>query len=142
MEKPVEKPAEKTTETKPEPVKETPKPAPKAVYTPGAEKKDASANKQGEAGSQGDDVNKAGDKIDEASRQRATERIEALRKVLTGEDHDAIQVAFNELEQESHAIAQKLYESSGNTVTEEPETAGATAGQGEDVIDAEFKEEK
>jgi len=62
VEKPVEKPAEKKTETKPEPVKETPKPTPKAVYTPGAEKKDASANKQGEAGSQGDDVNKAGDK--------------------------------------------------------------------------------
>lgn len=60
VEKPAEKPAEKKTEPQPEPVKETPKP--KAVYTPGAEKKDASANKQGEAGSQGDDVNKAGDK--------------------------------------------------------------------------------
>lgn len=62
VEKPAEKPAEKKTEPQPEPVKETPKPTPKAVYTPGAEKKDASANKQGEAGSQGDDVNKAGDK--------------------------------------------------------------------------------
>lgn len=59
---PVEKPAEKPVEKKPEPVKETPKPTPKAVYTPGAEKNDAASNKQGEARSQGDDVNRAGDK--------------------------------------------------------------------------------
>ncbi len=61
---PAEKPAEKPVEKKPapEPVKETPKPTPKAVYTPGAEKNDAASNKQGEARSQGDDVNKAGDK--------------------------------------------------------------------------------
>lgn len=62
VEKPSEKPEEKKPATKTEPVKEPPKPTPKAVYTPNAEKNDAATNKQGEAGSQGDDVNKAGDK--------------------------------------------------------------------------------
>jgi outer membrane biosynthesis protein TonB len=65
--KPIQKPAEKkpedkVVETKPAPVKETPK----AVYTPkpAADKEGTSNEKQGAPGSQGDDVNKAGDKGD------------------------------------------------------------------------------
>jgi molecular chaperone DnaK len=84
----------------------------------------------------------AGDKIDEASRQRATEKIEALRKAIQGENSVEIQAAFNELEAESHAIAEKLYQAASTAAdaSEQP-TAGATAGADE-VIDAEFKEEK
>ena len=86
-------------------------------------------------------MREAGDKVDEASRQSATEKIEALRKTLTGEDRDAIQAAFNELEAESHAIAEKLY--SAASAAADASDGGTTPPPAEDdVIDAEFKEEK
>jgi molecular chaperone DnaK len=89
-------------------------------------------------------LREAGDKVDEASRQRAQEKIEALRKVLSGEDLDEIQTAYNELEQESHGIAEQLYKSASEAADEsekEPAATGARGGS-DDVIDAEFKEEK
>ena len=86
-------------------------------------------------------IREAGDKVDEASRQRTTEKIEALRKALTGEDADAIQAAFNELESESHAIAEKLY-SAASAAADASEQTGEPEANSDDVIDAEFKEEK
>ncbi len=85
-------------------------------------------------------LREAGDKVDEASRQSATEKIEALRKTLTGEDKDAIQGAFNDLEAESHAIAEKLY--SAASASADASDGGTTPPEDGDVIDAEFKEEK
>jgi molecular chaperone DnaK len=79
----------------------------------------------------------AGDKIDEATRQEATEKVEAVRKAVTAGFEEDIKTAYADLEQISHAIAEKLYAASG---TEQPGT-GETA-DGEEVIDAEFKEEK
>ena len=85
----------------------------------------------------------AGDKVDEASRQSATEKIEALRKAINAGDEIEIQAAFNTLETESHAIAEKLYAnaSSAADASENPSQEPA-AHKGEDVIDAEFKEDK
>jgi molecular chaperone DnaK len=84
-----------------------------------------------------------GDKVDEATRQSATEKVDALRNALKGENKDEIEAAFNALESESHGLSEKLYaqvsEAADNS--EQP-TAGAAAGSGDDVIDAEFKEEK
>jgi molecular chaperone DnaK len=87
-------------------------------------------------------LREAGDKVDEASRQSATEKIEALRKTLTGEDKDAIQAAFNELEAESHAIAEKLYSAASAAADASDGGEGAATPPDGDVIDAEFKEEK
>jgi molecular chaperone DnaK len=96
-------------------------------------------------------LRETGDKISEASSQSATERIEELRKALQGEDQDAIQAAFNALETESHAIAEQLYKAaseaaeaseSASESEEDREPAGTGGRGGEDVIDAEFKEEK
>ena len=92
-------------------------------------------------------IREAGDKINEAQKSSAQEKIEELRKVLNGEDASAIQDKFNDLERESHAIAEQLYKStseSGQQASHEDEPVGAAAGHGggEDVIDAEFKEEK
>jgi molecular chaperone DnaK len=93
----------------------------------------------------------AGDKIDGLQKTNAQEKIEELRKVLNGEDADAIQAAFAELERESHAIAEQLYKASSEAGSgsaeatsheEEPVGAGARSGGSDDVIDAEFKEEK
>ena len=82
----------------------------------------------------------AGSKIDEATRQDATEKIEAVRKAVTAGFEEEIQTAFTALEQVSHAIAEKLY---AETSTEQPHAGETTHHhEGEEVIDAEFKEEK
>ena len=78
----------------------------------------------------------AGEKIDEATRQDATEKIESLRKAVTTGEASEIQSAFSILEQASHSIAEKLY------AANDAESAQASQPEGEEVIDAEFNEEK
>lgn len=97
-------------------------------------------------------LREAGEKIDEALRQAATERIAELKKAVEGGDETEIQTAFSALESESHRIADELYKQSETEanaseggVTEEvrePAGTGARGGSEGDVIDAEFKEEK
>jgi molecular chaperone DnaK len=79
----------------------------------------------------------AGDKVDEATRQSATEKIEAVRKAVQNGTEVEIREAFNALEQLSHSIAEKLYAQSGDQGA--PAQDGPQEG---DVIDSEFKEEK
>jgi len=84
-----------------------------------------------------------GDKVDEASRQSATEKIEALRSALRGDDKDAIELAFGALEAESHSLSEKLYANVASAADASEQPEGTTTGpDGEEVIDAEFKEEK
>jgi molecular chaperone DnaK len=78
----------------------------------------------------------AGEKIDEATRQDATEKIESLRKAVTTGEASEIQSACSILEQASHSIAEKLY------AANDAESAQAAQPEGEEVIDAEFNEEK
>ncbi len=80
----------------------------------------------------------AGDKIDEATRQSATEKIEAVRKAVVSGFEEEIKTTYADLEQLSHSIAEKLYAASGT----EGGVSENTAAGGEEVIDAEFKEEK
>ena len=80
----------------------------------------------------------AGDKIDEATRQSATEKIEAVRKAVVSGFEEEIKTTYADLEQLSHSIAEKLYAASGS----EGGVSENTAADGEEVIDAEFKEEK
>ncbi|MEI7577721.1 MAG: molecular chaperone DnaK [Armatimonadota bacterium] len=80
----------------------------------------------------------AGDKIDEATRQSATEKIEAVRKAVVSGFEEEIKTTYADLEQLSHSIAEKLYAASGA----EGGVSENTATDGEEVIDAEFKEEK
>jgi molecular chaperone DnaK len=83
----------------------------------------------------------AGEKVDEATRQRATEKIEALRKAITTDVEAEIQGAFNDLETDSHAIAELLYKqvSAEADASEAKKKADPTV---DEVIDAEFKEER
>ena len=85
----------------------------------------------------------AGDKIEEGMRQDATEKIEAVRKAVVSGFEEDIKTSSAELETVSHAIAEKLYAASGES-GEQQHVTGETTHQheGEDVIDAEFKEEK
>jgi molecular chaperone DnaK len=90
-------------------------------------------------------LREAGDKVDESLRQAAQEKVDALRKTLQGDDADEIQTAFSTLEADSHAIAEILYKAASESadVSEQPTAGvGAEKSGGDDVIDAEFKEEK
>ena len=90
-----------------------------------------------------------GDKISEADKSRIEDKVRALRTAVGTDDQDQIQTAFNDLEQESHQLAEQLYKSASEQAQpsgEEGETVGAGVGGSSasdgDVIDAEFKEEK
>ncbi len=84
-----------------------------------------------------------GDKISEADRSRVEEKIAAVRKAVASDNADEIQTAFAELESESHALAEKMYQASQTSAQPEGDKVGAGVGTpGEDVIDADFKEDK
>ncbi|MBX3119527.1 MAG: molecular chaperone DnaK [Fimbriimonadaceae bacterium] len=92
----------------------------------------------------------SGDKVEEADRQKIEDKITELRTAINSDDDAAIEAAFEALQTETHQLAEKLYRDAGTEGGEaegeedqEPETAGVGANKsGEDVIDAEFKEEK
>jgi molecular chaperone DnaK len=86
-----------------------------------------------------------GDAISEADRGRIQEKVDELRKQLQGDDQGAIQAAFDALESETHKLSEAMYQKTaegqqGETVGVGAETAGASSQ--DDVIDAEYKEDK
>lgn len=84
-----------------------------------------------------------GDRVDAGDKTRIEDKLQTLRKAISENEIEAIKTAYADLEQEQHALAQKLYEQQGQTESKpesETETVGAAAG-GEEVIDAEFKED-
>jgi molecular chaperone DnaK len=91
-----------------------------------------------------------GEKVAEADKTRIEEKITELRKAVAADDQDQMNQAFSALEAESHQLAEQLYKSttedghvqSGEEEVREPAGTGARGGANEDVIDAEFKEEK
>ncbi len=82
-----------------------------------------------------------GEKVDEATRQSVTEKIEEVRKAVANGTEEEIQAAFNALETESHAIAAKLYETTSAEADASEQPGAGAPHADEDVIDAEFKEE-
>jgi len=84
-----------------------------------------------------------GDKLDEADKTRVEDKVRVLRTAVAEDKEDAIRAAFSDLEQESHQLSTKLYEANSAQPQEpEGEKVGAGVGATDDVIDAEFKEEK
>ncbi len=84
-----------------------------------------------------------GDKVGEADRVRIEEAITELNQAIERQDVEAMTTAKAALEQESHKLAEALYAQSGTS--EQPHEAGVGAGAkkgDDDVIDADFKEEK
>ncbi len=89
-----------------------------------------------------------GDKLDAALKADIEEKIAELKKVMEGEDEAAIQRAMEALTQSSHKLAEQLYRQ------QQAAGAGAQAGaqntsqgsagneQDEDVVDAEYTEQK
>jgi molecular chaperone DnaK len=92
-------------------------------------------------------LNELGDKIDDDDKQRVQDKLIALRSAMTSDDTEDIRSKTVDLEQELHTVSQKLYEKSAQSAAETPqadeteEPVGAATG-GEEVIDAEFNENK
>jgi molecular chaperone DnaK len=92
-------------------------------------------------------LNELGDKIDDDDKQRVQDKLIALRSAMTSDDTEDIRSKTVDLEQELHTVSQKLYEKSAQSAAETPqadeteEPVGA-ATCGEEVIDAEFNENK
>lgn len=86
-----------------------------------------------------------GDKVSEADKTRIEEKIADLKATIEKQDHEGMATAKAALEEETHKLSEMLYQQSGaaGEAGEEGEKVGAAAGaSGDDVIDAEFKEDK
>ncbi|MFO8031184.1 MAG: molecular chaperone DnaK [Desulfohalobiaceae bacterium] len=94
-----------------------------------------------------------GDKLDSSLKSDIEGKIQELKKVMEGDDVDAIQKAIDELSQASHKLAEQLYQqqsqAGGQAGAGAEEAAGGEQAQGssqqqddEDVVDAEYTEQK
>ena len=94
-----------------------------------------------------------GDKLDAALKSDIESKIEALKKLMEGEDVEAIKKSTEELAQVSHKLAEQLYSQAQGQAGADG-AAGAQPGAGaaggaaggkkadDDVIDADFTESK
>jgi molecular chaperone DnaK len=86
-----------------------------------------------------------GDKVDEGTKKRVEDAIAALRKAMETDDVQEIKRLSEELTQQSHKLAEAMYQQASQTGDQQP-GAGGDAGAGgakapeEDVVDADFEE--
>lgn len=84
-----------------------------------------------------------GDKVDAETKANVEKEIENVKKVVEGDDTDAINAAIEELTKASHKLAELMYAQASQ---ESPDAAGAAgaeeAKQDDDVVDADFEEVK
>ena len=97
-----------------------------------------------------------GDKVDAATKANVEQEIEKVKKVMEGEDADAIKSATESLTQASHKLAEMMYaqasQQGAGGAGAGAGAAGAGASQGagssgkgkddDDVVDADFEEVK
>ena len=82
-----------------------------------------------------------GDGVESHVRDAITDKIEAVREAIRGDDMDAIQSAHDSLEKDFHELSAKLYENAA-AQADASESAPTEEAANDDVIDAEFKEAK
>jgi molecular chaperone DnaK len=92
-------------------------------------------------------IRELGDRISEGEKQRIEEKVANLRKAVAADDEAEMRTAFSLLETESHQLAEQLYKQASDSAdaseVREPAGTGARGGSSDDdVIDAEFKEDK
>jgi molecular chaperone DnaK len=93
-------------------------------------------------------IKEMGDKVEPAMRSDLEEKIAAVRKVIEGEDKEAIDQALAELTTASHKLAEAVYAASAAKGQSGGPEAGPGAGQAggkpkdEEVVDADFEEVK
>ena len=88
-----------------------------------------------------------GDKIDASEKEKIEAAVANLKKVMEGNDTDAIKKASDELAQASHKLAEAVYakaQSAGGEQTggEPHANSEETGPKGEKVVDADFEEVK
>lgn len=94
-----------------------------------------------------------GDKVDSALKAEIENKIAELKKVMEGEDEQAIRRAMDDLAQASHRLAERLYQNtsqaggatgagSSSAGTGSNSSGSGSGGQDDDVVDAEYKEQK
>jgi len=85
------------------------------------------------------------DKVSADEKKAIEKAIEELKSVLKGDDKDAIEAKTQALAEQSGKLAEKLYAQKGGAEAASgaaAETAEASAGGADDVVDAEFEEVK
>jgi molecular chaperone DnaK len=92
-----------------------------------------------------------GDKIPAGTRTDLEAKVKAVRDALNGSDVEAVKRASEELMQASHKMAEEAYKATGGAPGDAggaagPEAGGQAGGQAgpkkDDVVDAEFEEQK
>lgn len=82
-----------------------------------------------------------GDKISDIERKEVEEKIEALKKVKDGDDHEAIKKAADELSTAAQAVGAKMYQGQGAEGAQGGNAEGASEEKkADEPIDAEFTE--
>lgn len=92
-------------------------------------------------------VREMGDKVDAKTRQDIEAQIESLRKVMEGEDAEAIKRGIEELTGVSHKVAEEAYkraseQQAAGAAGAEQEAPGGGRKPDDDVVDADFEEVK
>jgi molecular chaperone DnaK len=86
-----------------------------------------------------------GDKIDAAEKQKIEEKLAELKKVMEGDDAEAMKRVGEELMQASHKLAEAVY-AQGQQAGAGAEQAGGASGEksakADNVVDADFEEVK
>lgn len=82
------------------------------------------------------------DKLDAGSKSAIEAAIQKVKDNESGEDEAGILQATDELEQAAQAASKHIYSRTAPPPGAEAATAGATAGAGDDVIDAEFEKKE
>jgi len=86
-----------------------------------------------------------GDKIDAIEKGNIENKIADLKKVMEGEDAEAIKKATDDLAQSAHKLAEAMYaksQPSGEEAAPGAEQAGQSTHKDEKVVDADFEEVK
>lgn len=79
----------------------------------------------------------AGDKVSNEERKEVEEKIEALKAVKDGDDHEAIKKAADELSTAAQKVGAKLYEAQAAS-----EGSASSEASSDEPIEAEFEEKK
>ena len=84
-----------------------------------------------------------GDKVDDETKSNVETEIKNVKKVVDGDDTDAINAAIEELTKASHKLAEIMYAQASQDGPEGAAAPGAEeAPQDDDVVDADFEEVK
>jgi molecular chaperone DnaK len=88
-------------------------------------------------------LKESGDKVPENIKQEVTEKMEALKKVKDGDDLEAIQKVYEEMNQTVQKIGQAMYQNQQAADQQaNQQTSGDQSNKKEGPVEAEYEEVK